>query len=245
MGLFDSISSTLNAGAMISQQIQSKVDQASSFVNASGNVGQLVSSVYSKPLNQVQGLTQADITKWMSTPTKLMGGVSPNEAKALFEEYSAIELASKKLYLIEVIDLKPAGFSPNWQFFVTEMSYSPITLTADKKKIGSSVMDMFSQTEHTDLTMTTWDDKKGTIKRWADSKASKTAASDGTVGLPIDYLLRIKILHSFFSEGSNKGGYRSKFLMRLVSAEYGHSRSEGGFQDIQLQFTQFDTSMAA
>ena len=67
------------------------------------------------------------------------------------------------------------------------------------------------------------------------------ANADGTVGVPMDYLVKIRVLHSFITDDSNKGGYEDTFLMRPVSVSSSLSRREDAVQEVQLTFTQFDT----
>lgn len=186
-----------------------------------------------------------------TTPSKMFGGISASEAKQLFLDWTGIELASNSLYLIEITDLSPiasffgGGNTGAFQLFTTSISYSPVGIPPDKQNIGSAVIDGVKNTEHVDLSLTTYDDSYGTLKRWFDAKAAAVAHSDGTIGLPIEYLVKIRILHSFFSDETNRGGYEVSYLMRPVSIEHSLSREDGGKQQLQMQFTQFDTFVPA
>lgn len=185
--------------------------------------------------------------RYWNTPTRLMGGVSPARAQQIYEEMMDVPLASKKLYLIEVTDLMPGGGSGNpriFQMFTTTMTYSPVTIGKEKHQVGSAVMDRVSSSEQVDLSLTTFDDQKGTLKRWFEAKGGQVVHSDGTVGVPYEYLVKIRILHSFFSDETSRGmGFENKYLMRPVAIEYSKSREDTGIEQLQMSFTQFDTFM--
>ena len=185
--------------------------------------------------------------RYWNTPARLMGGVSPARAQQIYEEMMDVPLASKKLYLIEVTDLMPGGGGGNpriFQMFTTSMTYSPVSIGNEKHMIGSAVVDRVSTTSQVDLSLTTMDDQKGTIKRWFEAKGGQVAHADGTVGVPYEYLVKIRILHSFFSDETSRGmGFENKYLMRPVSIEYSKSREDTGMEQLQMSFTQFDTFM--
>jgi hypothetical protein len=185
--------------------------------------------------------------RYWNTPTRLMGGVSPARAQQIYEEMMDVPLASKKLYLIEVTDLMPSGGGGNariFQMLTTSITYSPVTLGKEKHQIGSAVMDRVSTTEQVDLSLTTLDDQKGTLKRWFEAKGGQVAHADGTVGVPYEYLVKIRILHSFFSDETSRGmGFENNYLMRPVAIEYSKSREDSGMEQLQMSFTQFDTFM--
>jgi len=170
----------------------------------------------------------------VATPS--FGGVSAAEARAIMREYAGISLASRKLYKIEV-----EGGGKLFQLLTTDITFSPVTIPSERHQIGSASLDSVKTTENVEMRITVFDNKKGEIKRWFDKTSAKVAHSDGTVGLPAEYLVKIRVLHAYFSDETNKGGYENNYLMRPVSSEYEFSREEGGPQKLNLVFTQFDT----
>lgn len=190
-------------------------------------------------------ITQAEVNAFLKKDTPLMGGISPEKAREMLIEMQGVSLASRKLYLIELIDLDPNtdpdAVAKNFQMFTVDLAFSPITIPPEKKQIGSAVMDGVKTTEPVEMRLTTLDTKEGSIKRWFADKSAKIAHQDGTVGLPIDYVVEINVLHSYFSHETDKGGYQESYMMRPVSAEYDFSREDGGLQRLNLVFTQFDT----
>jgi hypothetical protein len=132
-----------------------------------------------------------------------------------------------------------------FNLFATDLSYSPPSVASEGKNIGMAVVDMVSGTERAELRITTFDDARGTIRGWFNAKLARVAHADGTLGLPIEYLVKIDILQSATDEigGALFGGFKDSYLVRPTSIEYELSRSEDGLQQLQMTFSQFDTFM--
>ena len=179
----------------------------------------------------------------------LLGGITRDEAKRIAAEVQATNYARKNLWYLELADWKPVDgaedISHAFNMFATDITYGPWTLTSDAKSIGMAVMDAPTGAERTELRITTYDDTKGTIRRWFDAKAGAVAHSDGTLGLPIDYLLTIKIVQSATDAvgGALFGSYSNMFVVRASTLDFELSRSENGLQQLQMTFTEFDTFM--
>lgn len=180
---------------------------------------------------------------------QLLGGITAEEARRIAAEVQATNYAKKNLWYLEIGDWNPtAGFediSHAFNLFATDVSYSPWTISSEGKPIGMGVMDSVSGTERVELRITTYDDTRGTIKSWFDAKCSNVAHADGTLGVPIDYLITVNVVQSATDEigGSLFGSYKEKFVVRPTSIEMELSRSEDGLQQIQMTFSQFDTFM--
>lgn len=136
--------------------------------------------------------------------------------------------------------------SSKFNVYAMDVSYSPITIEGEPINIGSAVIDNVTTTAHVDISVTCRDDKYGTIKKWADGKASQVAQADGTFGLPADYALNIRILHGYVGDDVALGrGYSQSFVCRISSVEISKSRSDNGLNDLQIKFTQIDTMRMA
>ena len=179
----------------------------------------------------------------------LLGGITLDEAARIADEIHATKYAKKNLWFIEVEDFNPpSGYediSHAFNLFATDVSYPSWQLNSEGQPIGMIVMDRVSGSERVELRITTYDDTKGTIKGWFDAKCSKVAHQDGTVGLPSEYLIKLKIVHAATDEigGALFGSYRETFVVRPTSLENELSRSEDGLQQVQMVFTQFDSFM--
>lgn len=271
MGLFDRISDSLSlprgAGeiAAIGQAKKYLPPGMGSLVNTGLNVGNkllggdlrgaalsfLDSGLLANYFPRVDGV--AALAAYWNTPTPLLGGITPAEAKAFFDTCSATRYAKKNLFLIEVTDLMPSSMdtlvsrltagdgASMFNLFATEVNYSPWTITGDKMRVGSASIDSVHSLESVDLRITTMDDSVGTIKKWFESKAAAATRRDGSVGVPIEYLVKIRILHSFITDLSNPGGYESILYVRPAGIEYDLSRRDDNVQEIQMTFSQFDS----
>lgn len=136
--------------------------------------------------------------------------------------------------------------SSKFNVYATDVSYSPITIEGEPVNIGSAVIDNVTATGHVEISVTCRDDKYGTIKKWADGKASQVAHADGTFGLPADYALNIRILHGYVGDDIALGrGYSQSFVCRIGSVEISKSRGDTGLNDLQIKFTQIDTMRMA
>lgn len=179
-------------------------------------------------------------------PTPLFGGITPLEAKRIYDEMRGARLSKKNLFLIEVSSKRwGETVSPWFNMFTTDLDYSPYIIAGEKRRVGGSVVDSVQGSEPVDLRITTMDDQFGVIKGWFEDHHADVAARDGTVGLPGSYAIKFKIVHSFITRESDMGGYRSIGLFRPVSLEVNLSRREDGLQEVQMAFSQIDTFVRA
>ena len=177
------------------------------------------------------------------SPTPLFGGITPAEAKRIYDEMQGQKLAKKNLWMLEVFS-PLLGLESRFNLFATEVEYAPFIITGDKRRIGGAVVDSVLGHEPTELRLTTVDDKAGTLKRWFSAHHAAVSHRDGTVGLPIEYAIRIKVVHAFITPGSNRGGYEDIGLFRPVNLDVNLSRREDGLQELGMTFSQLDTFMA-
>ena len=185
----------------------------------------------------------ASQAQYWGAPTPLFGGISPTEARRIYEELRGQKLAKKNLWLIEVDSSRDGDKSQQFNMFATDLEYAPLTITGEKHRIGAASVDAVRSAEPIELRLTTMDDHSGFVKRWFEAHCAAVAAPDGTVGVPGDYAVRIKVVHAFITKGSNKGGYENIGLFRPANMELSLSRREDGLQEVQLTFTQMDTFM--
>lgn len=177
----------------------------------------------------------------------LLGGMSLREAKQLQREAAQTRYARKNIFSIVLEDPNPP---PNcddvaylFGFFATDVAFGPNTITSEPKQTGTAVMDSVSGTERTELRITTYDDTQGSIKRWFDGKCAQIAHSDGTVGLPVEYLIKLSIMQGAVDDLSAAlcGAMLAEYVVRPASCELEYARSEDQLQQVQLTFAQFDT----
>ena len=178
-----------------------------------------------------------------SNPPRLLGGITIEKAKEIFQKSAAINFAKKNLFYVSIIDVAPGGGElADFNLFSTDASYSPSTITGDKVNVGSGSFDIPKTGESVSLRLTTLDDEKGTLKNWFKDRASRVCRPDGTFGLPINYLLRVRIVHAFISDIDEfPEAFFDEYIMRPGSIEYDLSRKDDALQELQMTFEQFDT----
>lgn len=183
--------------------------------------------------------------RYWGTPTPFMAGVSPKEALQIHDALRNLGVAKKNHWLLEISSAVQGGVSEPFNLLAVEADFSPITTTADKKKIGSATLDLAQSSEPVELRLTTMDTRLGFVKRWFDAQSSLVTAADGTVGVPARYAVKIKVVHSFITRESDGGGYFTLGLYRPANMEVSLSRRESALEEVQLTFSQLDTFMAA
>lgn len=180
---------------------------------------------------------------YWGVPTPLFGGISPTEAKGIYDGMRGHRFSKKNLWLIEVSSELSGDKSQQFNMFATELDYAPLTISGEKHKVGSSSVDTVQSSEPVELRLTTMDDQSGFVKRWFEAHCAAAAAPNGTVGVPSRYAVTIKIVHAFITRGSNRGGYENIGLFRPANLEVSLSRREDGLQEVQMTFSQLDTFM--
>jgi hypothetical protein len=263
MGLFDTISTQATGFALselkavIPPKISSAVTTGTNALNqiANGNFLGAAATIATAFAGQFPlGAEVATQLYFQNTPTPLFGGITPSEAKQIYAAVAALQIAKKNLFLVEIKSVNPrntffttgpaalyAQGNRALNLFVTDLEYAPATISGDKHRIGSASVDSVGGFEPIELRMTAIDDVIGTVKSWMQYQCSLVTNADGTVGVPNDYLVEIRVLHSFITNDSNPGGYEDTLIMRPVSISSSLSRREDTVQELQLSFTQFDT----
>lgn len=181
--------------------------------------------------------------RYFGTPTPLFGGISPAEAQKIYQEMRSVTHCRKNLFLLEVSSALLGDISSRFNLFAIDLDYSPLTISGEKRKIGAAHVDSVNSSDPVELKITTMDDTDGFIKTWFREHCAATAAHDGTVGLPIDYAIDIKIVHGFITQDSNFGGYEDIGKYRCANLDVSMSRREDGLQELTLSMVQMDTFM--
>lgn len=187
----------------------------------------------------------ASQTMYWGSSTPLFGGISPTEAKRIYDDMRGQRLAKKNLFLIEVSSKLQGDMSQRFNLFATEVEYAPFTISGEKRKVGGAVVDSVQGSDPVELRLTTMDDQSGSLKKWFAAHHGAAAAEDGTVGVPASYAITIKVVHAFITRGSSRGGYEDIGLFRPANLEFSLSRREDGLQEAQMTFSQLDTFMKA
>lgn len=203
----------------------------------------LDSGVLTKYLPGLGGI--ASQANYWGTPTPLLGGISPTEAKQIHDEVRSTSLAKRNLFLLEVSSPLQGDVSSRFNLFATDVEYSPFIVSGEKRRVGSASVDSVNSGDPVEMRITTMDDKSGFIKRWFVTHAGTAAPRDGTVSPPATYAIRVRVVHAYITNASNRGGYEDVGWFRPASMEVSLSRREDSLEELQLSFTQLDTFMRA
>lgn len=263
-GLLASAAGTIGMGMLKSKLPIGLGPKVSAGIGAAGKLlsgdisgavkGVLNSGVFTAKLPWLDGA--AALVGYVAEPSRATGGLRPLEAKRIIQESLETNFARKNLFIVSIkeqpiessdVQSRRSGGLDLFNMFVLDVSYGPITITADSHKIGSAVLDQPNGTEAVELRITTLDDEHGTIKSWFTQLSALVTHEDGTMGVPADYLAKISITHSFVTDESSKywlGGvqpWKVDAYFRPVSMEFDLSRKEDAFEEFTMVFHQFDT----
>lgn len=173
----------------------------------------------------------------------VIGGLTLEDARRISEEAQGQEFSRKNLWLLEVYSELSGGLYdvPHlFNVFATEISYSPSTvMNGDVVKIGGSNLDTVQSVEPGEISITTFDDKQGTLKQWFEAHHRAAVSTDGTVSEPAKYAIKIRIVHG--SLNRFWGNFENVRLVRPVSLETTLSRTEDGLEELQMTFAQLDS----
>lgn len=195
--------------------------------------------------------------QFVDTPIESLGGLTPNQLKAIHGRIRDAGPARKNLFFVRLTDGNPpklpygdsATATGLLDLLVLDVSYGTSTLTGEKVAVGSGMMDQVTGSEAIEMQITTMDDGAGTLKRWFDAKVRQAAHDDGTFGLPADYVVTIEVVHGVASpevpgEFIAKA-YKKSVRMRPVSCQHELSRRDQAPSELQMTFTQVDTWLDA
>ncbi|APQ14663.1 hypothetical protein BJP27_24120 (plasmid) [Pseudomonas oryzihabitans] len=173
----------------------------------------------------------------------LFGGLSMHNYRNLVEDFMSIDRAKSNLFHVNVTNLQ-TGTAPDMNMFVADYSVSPFTVRGESVAINGGSFDLVTGVDAVQVRLTTMDDVGGSIKTWFQNLKRAMAPGDGTVGLPLSYLVRLTITHAFISSKAEHAGraFVESHVLRPQSIEYEGSRRQDGLQELQLSFVEFDTS---
>lgn len=186
---------------------------------------------------------QASQGRYWSGANMLYGGITPSEARRIYQEAIDTGRAKKNLFLLRVQSALAGDFSHEFNLFCTDIERGPIEISGGKVRVGSAQLDTLTQTEPIVLRLTTMDDRRGTLKRWFEAHALAVAAQDGSFGVPAEYAVVITIQHAFVGDAT-PFAFSERTLYRAQSYEVGLSRREDAMEELQMTFTQLDTFMS-
>lgn len=216
------------------------ISQAASGDWQGGALTALESGLLGDPLGNLLGSQSSQGNYWGGN-NMLYGGITPSEAKQIYQQALEARRAKKNLFLIKVQSALAGDFSHEFNMFCTDIEKGSREVSGGKVRAGGAQIDTLTQTEPRTVRITTMDDRAGTLKRWFEAHISAVAAQDGTFGVPGEYAVVITVQHAFVGD---VGGFTGSILCRAQSMEGGLSRREDALEELQMSFTQLDTFMS-
>jgi hypothetical protein len=218
--------------------VQRYVNQGGAIANAVQN-GDFVSAGM-EAFRAVQGMHGG----FMHKANPLFGGVSPHEARKISQRLGSQALTRKNIFYLEITSALGYGahnMPAKFNMYATDVEYSPFILSGDKQKVGGAPVDLTNGSEPVELSITTYDDDSGTLKRWFSAHHAAAAARDGTIGEPGRYAIHIEVLHGYTQ--NRLVGYRDIGLFRPENLSISLSRHDDNMEELQMSFTQLDPFM--
>lgn len=252
MSLFNDIQNGLSSGfgKSLVGAVSSRVPQVGNILNQANGVltdlnnGDLfaLSQRLLSGLGGKGGANGIGTDSYYTTPQAGFAGLSPQEAFEIYKKHRGIHWCFKNLWYIEVSsELK--GDNELLNMVCHGLDFAPFTVSGEKKQIGSAHVDLVNSSDPVELSMTVYDNSEGEVKQWFEDHAAVCAPSDGTVGVPSKYAIKIKIVHAFVNKKTNKGGYISRGLFRPANLQVSLSRAEQSLSELTMTFVQLDTFM--
>ncbi len=196
-------------------------------------------------LGSLSGFSKQEAAR--QRPTPMFGGVSLAEAQRVHNEVMQAKHSRKNLFFIEITSYAEGDITRVFNLMCVDVDYSPFQVRGEKKYVGGAAVDGVQGQEAVEMRFTTYDTTDGELKRFFARHHAMCAARDGTVGLPAQYALHIKIVDGVVGGGNllstTTGGYTDEGLFRVQSLEKSMSRREQALQELQLTFSQLDTFM--
>lgn len=182
----------------------------------------------------------------MRKRTPMLGGGSMSNTRDVMEKVLTAGHVHKNLFLLEVSSFREGDASSLFNLFAVDVDYDPFNIAGDKQRVGGATVDRVNGQEAVEMRFTTFDNQAGELKKfWARHHAA-AVARDGTVGVPANYAIRIKLMHGIVEGGAApSSAYADEGLFRVQTMSVSNSRREPGLQELQMTFSQLDSFMKA
>ncbi len=196
---------------------------------------------------QVFGLNGFDDENISRNALHYSGNLSILQAWENYKLSNVDSLSRKNFYLLEVNDRSGNAPTSNgkrhsqFNLWCTNLSFTSFDIQGEAIQVGAIELDKPTANAKTVMNLTMFDDEFGTIKRWAQNKASMIAASDGTFMPPAYYVFEVRVV--FGTNIAHSSYYEQIYTMRVQTMPHELSRTEQGLEELQLTFSQVDTFM--
>lgn len=248
-GLFDGLKSEVNK--LVGSSVNSVMTGSSygRFLTEAGNranvdvsqgIANIANSYVDKGFAIADQFVKDQVHHWLSANSFSFDGIPE---KHQYREFIALERARKNHWILEVKSALGGDYSQAINMLATDVDLTPMNISGEKKRVGGAYVDSPTGSEPSELRITTYDDKYGTIKKWFEQHCAAVVARDGTFGVPANYAITITVIHAFVMDADKSNAFANQGLYRPVNYEIQLSRREQSMEEIVLSFTQLDTFM--
>jgi hypothetical protein len=127
-----------------------------------------------------------------------------------------------------------------FDILIKDWSYEPITINVEEKNYGSVQVAPPMNAERVTLTMTARDTKNKKLYKWLKWLASQIVHSDGTFGIPFQYVKRVRV---FSSTNKDDDPDPDEFFMIFTNiGEMSKDRSSREHFEFPITWSQYKTS---
>lgn len=85
------------------------------------------------------------------------------------------------------------GAPDDWDLYCKEVTHTPIELETNSKRVGAHYLNYLNGSQTLPMSFTMRDNENGDIHAWFEEWVGQVVHSDGTWGVPIDYLRTVKL----------------------------------------------------
>lgn len=83
----------------------------------------------------------------------------------------------------------------DFDIYVKDIDYGEGSIDMDTFQVGAGEIATPTYSSAGEITMTVRDDQKETISKWFDARLAKVKNSDGTLNLPVEYVIKLTIFN--------------------------------------------------
>lgn len=151
------------------------------------------------------------------------------------DELVALKKQGSWEFCVEIEDA-PAEFD----ILVKDLNYEPITINVEEKNFGSVQIAPPINAERVTLTMTVRDTKDKKLYKWLTQLAGKIVHSDGTFGIPYEYVKRVRIFSS--TNKADDPDPDEWYMVFTNVGEISKDRSSKEYLEFPTTWSQYKTS---
>lgn len=125
----------------------------------------------------------------------------------------------------------------DFDLYVKDVTYGPTEIETEPENVGTQVLTYPSRANPVTITMTVRDHEDRRVSKWFESRVAKMINEDGTVNLPIDYVLQIRRLSM-----KHDGGEEETDVWEVIPTQLGdvtEAKDGEGLLEFPITFIQF------